>query len=550
MTLVQIIKSISKKEWFFVLAIVLVIITITTLPLVYGLMNAPQGSTFTGVHFSNINDWFVYYSYIEQIKQGSWLLDNLTTAEPQTALFNPLWLGVGLLARTFNLSVFMALNLARIILIPILYFVAYLFIAYLLSEFRQRKLALIILSFASGLGLFLINALIKNPYNFNNGEFTWPMDLWVPELSTFMTVYYTPHFIASLILILLVSFLTVLFVENKKLSYGVWSGLSALILFSFHPFHILTIYAVVATYFLTLMIKEKKWLWHLIYYYLILLFLGLPSIVYHLYLLVSDPVIAQKAVQNNCLTTPLKTTFFSYGLLLIFSLAQATVFFVHKKINYKWLFLIVWGIVQFCLLYFPVNYQRRMTEGLQFPMVILTTVSLLALADITMKQKGYWGKFLDRRKYFLVFMLAIFLVSSNLFELITDIYMYRYRSDFVYLDRNLTTAMDYLKSTSKDAVIFNSSYGILNFVPAYSGRRVYVGHGVETPFFRMKQQEVDWFFATNRDNLIERNFLVKRKINYIFYSEPEKQLGDYNPDIKPYLKKVYSNSEVAIYQVI
>jgi hypothetical protein len=267
-------------------------------------------------------------------------------------------------------------------------------------------------------------------------------------------------------------------------------------------------------------------------------------------LTISDPIIFQKALQNNCLTTPLKTTILSYGLLLIFSLAQMINLFISKKINNKWLFLIVWEVVQFALIYFPINYQRRMTEGLQFPMVILTAINLLILTNICMSRQGYWGKFLYPKRYFFIFIVAIFFVSSNLFELITDVYIYNDKSEFVYVNGNTAEAMEYLKTTDKDSVIFNSAQGILNLLPAYSGRRVYVGHGVETPFFRFKQHEVNWFFSKNRDSLIERNFLVKRKVNYIFYGELEKQLGDYNPETKSYLKKVYSNLEVAIYQVL
>src|SRR3989339_387819 len=105
----QLFQSITGREWRFVFLLSAFVAIITVIPLVYGHVVTPRDFNFTATHFTAPNDWFVYYAYIEQVRQGHWLLYDLFTAESHQAVFNPLWLGVGLLARITGLSAPIAL---------------------------------------------------------------------------------------------------------------------------------------------------------------------------------------------------------------------------------------------------------------------------------------------------------------------------------------------------------------------------------------------------------------------------------------------------------
>lgn len=541
----NIINLISKREWRFIALFSLLFIFITLIPLIFGLVFAPAGKTLTGVYFNIPADLPVYYSHLEQVRQGNLLFDNLFSNDGQKPVFNIFWLTGGWLVRFLPFSNLINFNILRVLLIPVLILVSYFFISYFLSEVKWRQLSLVLLFFSSGLGFLLLDRFVRFPSNFENNYFNWPMDLWVPELTIFSSSYHSPHFIASWILILLIFFFTLLFSQTYQWCYSFFGGVSALLLFSFHPFHIITIFSVIAVYFLILVLLFKKNIWRLLSYYLILLLLSSPAVFYYLYLIATDWVINVKNQQNLCLTTPSWLTFFSLGLVL--PLASLGIYFLikHKKIDEKKSFLIIWLVVQFILIYLPISYQRRLIEGIQFPLVMLAVICFIYLWQND-KIKRIFSKF----SVLIILFSFLFLAGSNLTIIVLDLYIFQDQRFLSYLDNQQVKAMEWFKdNTNKQSVILAQEI-VANLIPAYSGRRVYIGHGVETPFYRQKKQEVSWFFKDNGQDQKKYNWLVKRSIDYIFYSDWEKKLGDFNPSQKTYLKAVYSDQLVTIYQVL
>ena len=209
-----------------------------------------------------------------------------------------------------------------------------------------------------------------------------------------------------------------------------------------------------------------------------------------------------------------------------------------------------WVLVQFFLIYAPVNYQRRLTEGLHFPLVILATVGLCFLYSLVLTRKNRLSKILFNQRFSTLFLLIFLFSGSIIFSLVADFYIYNQALDISYVDKRVIGAAAWLKTIGRDEIIFNAADNKVNIVPAFSGRRVYVGHGVETLNFSFKNREVAWFFQKNRDQESEKKYLKKRGIDYIFYSDLERGLGSYNPGEKNYLNEVYSNSSVKIYEVL
>ena len=551
----QLFQSITGREWRFVFLLSAFVAIITVIPLVYGHVVTPRDFNFTATHFTAPNDWFVYYAYIEQVRQGHWLLYDLFTAESHQAVFNPLWLGVGLLARITGLSAPIALNLVRVVLIPIFYVVAYLWIALLFKVLLIRRLALVMLSFASGLGAFLFDRIIRYPFNFDGAQFNWPMDLWVPEHNTFLTLYYSPHFVASLIFILISFLATVLFAQTSAFRYSFVAGISALVLFSFHPFHVPTVFGVTAMFVIGVMFIRRQWSWSLVSHAGIVGALSAPAILYYTYLLSVDQVTQQKALQNLTWTTPLWLTVVSYGLLLPLAFIGARAMakqgtFVEKNLSLPWVFVLIWTVVQSILIYVPVDFQRRMTEGLHVPLIFLSTVGIVwCVARAKHGTTGVW-RAIHQWRYTAAVGLGALLISSNVFQIAADLFIYHDKRELAYISTDIVDAGRWLRTVPSNVVVFNSASNIVNVVPALSGRRVYVGHGVETPGFEIKDREVTWFLGTNRALSGEEKFLHDRGITYIFFGPIERALGTYDPTSKPYLLEVYKNQTVRIYKVL
>ena len=120
MTIKDLINTIERKEWHFVIFLIIIVLVLTTGPYLYGYLNTPDNFVYRGIHSISPGDTYVYFSYINQIKSGEFLIENFYTSEPgQTKMLNFFWLKVGLLARIFNLSPNLAFQVFRIILIPI-----------------------------------------------------------------------------------------------------------------------------------------------------------------------------------------------------------------------------------------------------------------------------------------------------------------------------------------------------------------------------------------------------------------------------------------------
>src|SRR3990167_6508495 len=134
MTFFEVLRSISKKEWRLVFGFSVVLALITLAPIIYGFLITPPGQIFSGMHFVSADDWFVYYSFINQAKAGKIFFRDLFAPVDHQAIFRPEWLAAGLLARFFKLPVLAAFQLFRLLLIPIFLALLYLVISYYFKE--------------------------------------------------------------------------------------------------------------------------------------------------------------------------------------------------------------------------------------------------------------------------------------------------------------------------------------------------------------------------------------------------------------------------------
>jgi len=537
--------EINFKEWKFVGLISLIIIIITFLPNLVGIFAAPGDTIFWGLQTTNSRDTPVYYSWIEQVKDGHLLFKNLYTSEAEPRfIFDPFWLGVGLFAKMFSLSGFAAYQLARVFLIPVFLAVAYIFISYFLKETKKRKVCFILLLFSSGISGLLWPLVEIGASNF------WPppMDLWSSESSTFYTLYHSPHFIASLFCTILIFLLTLRSFEKKSYLLSFLAGLIALFLFLFHPYHVPTIFGVIGLYIIIQSIKKSSIRWDLVKHYIILIAVSSPAILYHLWALNTFWTRQQFALQNNLPTPPFYNFLLSYGFLFIFGILGFFVLLLKKEKSDKESFLLVWFPAQIILPFLPfLNFQRKMIEGLHFVMVLMAIIGLYFLKNF-LERKNLVSFSRPKILLSILLLLSSLFFFSSYYILVRDIKLYLDHNSFAFLKKEMTSAMVWLKNNTPEESVIFSSYDSGNIIPAFGVRSVFLGSNGNTALSETKTEQVELFFQKYGDRT-RAAFLKLNNIDYLFFGPEEKAAANFDPNTVDYLEKIYSNEEVSIYKV-
>ncbi|HRY63639.1 MAG TPA: hypothetical protein P5267_03510, partial [Patescibacteria group bacterium] len=527
----DLIKSISRKEWWLLAAVAIFVILLTSAPYFYGWSQTPTGSAYTGLHSLTPGDVHVYYSYLEQARQGHWLFLDLYSSEPQAHLiFNPFWLTVGLLAKLFSLSNFLVFQLARIIFIPFLLFVLYLLSAYFFTNKNWRRLCFIFLTFASGWGAIFSPFLEKNIYR--QGWYDWPLDLWAAENNNLLTMLQSPHLILSTALIILVMFFFFFALEHQKIKYSLASGALASLLFSFHPFHIPTLIGIMAVYLVIHFILNKKIHLDYLKHFIIVCALASPPVLYYFYLASFDFFTRFRTAQNICLSPSLWVTLISYGFIFVLALYAIYQLCRRRHWSNRYIFLVVWLIVQFLFLYSPLPWQRRMMQGLQIPMGILAVVGLRYFYQY-LRQKispRQFDFFINNPSLAVIVFLVIF-CPSQFFNWVREFSLFQDENyiEQLYPANDKLAAYQWLKLNMNENDVVLSELANGNFIPGLTGRKVFAGHGVETLFFDSKVGEVVWFFKTNTVDDKKQVFLKNNHITHVFFSDKEAELGDFQP---------------------
>lgn len=551
----QILSTITKQEWRLVFLLALVMAGVTGLPYLLGYWLAPPGFTYNGLHALSPGDIPVYYSYINQAREGNLFVRDLFTPEYQELGTLSLWWGgVGLLAYIFKLPVILAFQISRLLMIPVFLVTAYLFISYFFNRQAKRMTALIFLLFSSGLGFYVaapIDALgIEGP-----DPYRWPIDLWLTEANTFNTLYQTSHFIASITLMILIFLLMVLAFEKRgRIHYALASGILALFYFNFHPYYLPVIFGVLGLYLFGLMIKASRFLWREAWYLVLVFLISLPSVIYHAWLIGSSPVIGQRAVQNVTNISPVLYVILGYGLLWAGLMSGLWFLFKLKKFDRRHWLLLSWLIVNIVLIYSPFPFHSRYTQGIHVILVIFTVIGLFEAGSYLRQilQPRSYDFWVNNQALWLI-LFIIWLLPSNLYSIGRDLYFVFNQSPAIatklFLPNDLFDAFDWLSSQPRGKIVLGADIP-LKFIPGFSGQPVYAAHAHETLFFGSKAAYVQWFFMDDNYSEQKRRFLLKNKIAYVVYSDYEKELGHFDPAIKDYLNPVFTSPGVVIYQVV
>jgi len=505
----------------------------------FGYFNAAEGTFYNGLRALTHGDYTVYYSYINQIIDGNILLANNFSIEPQQhRILNIFWLATGIFARIFHLNEMWALLLIKI---PLIFFAVYTlmhFTRLFFDKTNERLSALWFTLTASGVGTFAIPFLLDLRSTVRVGNMVWPTDYWVPEAITFLTLYHVPHSMLSYSLILWILIFTVKIYHADEhdshkflgihLPRRIWlsisTGFIGLALFNFHPYHAISLNAIIGIYVLYRFLNNKSQWFSYLQNYFIWLSISSISVLYHYFLILFDNAIGARASQNITVSPPLVFILIGFGFLVL----GAVYFLFHyiQKQPRQWLnnrfnnldFLTIYLLTNASLIYFPISFQRRFLSTLHVPLALTTVIA--AIIFINKRQKiTSWLK--DHTPLLALLFIMIFGLS-NMTNVIRDVYLYHHQTNHFYLPNSVREITNWLKENNTEnkniltyheagtEKILNLSY----WITAFTNQRTFKSHGHETIYFEEKKNLVN-DLVTKNDRQLWEEFYNDYQIKFV-----------------------------------
>lgn len=540
----------QEKKFFWLVACLIIFISFSPFLIAF-FTQATSSFYYTGVNYIAGFDKTVYFSFMEQARDGKWLFKNLYTSEPQTAkLFSPLWLILGKIAFLTHLSNPVIFHLARIFFAFIFLYLIYQFLKNFFPKEIERRIIFLIISFASGLGIWQFIV-----YLYTKGislELVYEKvgtDMWISESNTFLTIIHSPLFILSQIIILGIFWLFLIKIDKFTLKNNLLLFFLTLFLGVFHPYDIIIICSVLGVFIPIYFILKKRIIWYtVINFFSIILASGI-AVFYFLFVLNKEPAFHGWFTQNVIISPRFFNYIIGYGLIFLFFLIGILPL-LKKKRNYYFLFLLIWALVQLSLLYSPFQFQTKLSNGLHLPLTIIAGLGFFWIIQ-KLKDKKI-GIFISKNiiiRIFLIQIIFLLLMAGNFFIIFFEYSLTFSRELPIYFNQDEYQAIEWLKDNVGENEIMLAHEVTGNLLPAVTGRIVYFGHGHQTLNSDEKLTWLRWFFKTNGSDQVKKNWLNKENIDYIYFSRLEDKMGDYQPATKDYLEIVYQNQGVSIFKV-
>lgn len=509
--------GVSRKKLLLYVAIFIFIFLLIVLkrkiPLYYVYLQTPEDYVFSG-QASWFDPWDinVYISSITSGQQNGILLSNLySTSNDNPILIYPLYTIVGyLFKQTSSFMLFHALSLMTMFMLCVAVFV---FTYAYIKKASYSLLAIPLVLLGRGLGGII--------------ALSHSADVYITSF-TFRSALQRPH--EAVGIILYIGAMTLFFVhsETKQKRFAALTLVFLLLLIVFYPYYLLVYILVFLLYAL---LTTKRFTYPVWVEFLKISFIvGIATIAYFFYIYTSG---FSTAASENLYKLPLITVICGYGFYLplyVYSLIK------FKEQPKEKLFLILWVTICLILSYFPMGFARFYLRGLFFPLALIILFEFKKGVALSSKK----------------LIINLILVGAILTSVITGMFVYSQKIEVVdksnlwyYVPKEYFNGFRYLKQLPKGGVLANPI--ISNYIPAYSGQKVYAGHLLQTPFYADRERNIAIFYSLPISENENIAYLKNIHVSYVLYGSYEKMIGKRDPT---YLKLLYSKNGLKIYQVI
>lgn len=549
MTMREYYKKLPRSDRKLAFAVILGVIVVSLIPYIYGAVHAGSSYTYLWMNpITSAGDSNVYYSLITQAAQGNVFLENLYTGEAQNgSMFHPLWLVLGWVSGLFHISAPIIYQAVRILLG--IWFLLYLY--YWISEFtrhhrRIRNIAFVVAACSSGLGwMFATSIGHLDPIKI---LYLLPTDQWVSEANTFLSIFHSPLFILSQLLML---FIIHQVVYMRDMRHGGLLLCAVFALALMHPYDLFILGAILPAFMLVRLVRSNPSdSFHFKQGVKLLFFIAAAAIPAALYLIVTgltEEAIGGWTKQNITISPPAHSYIIGFGFVLLFAVLGWVL--RHRSRRKEDILLLVWPLVAITLMYLPLQINRRFVNGLHISLAVLAGIGIeYCLHRWQLSNHKISMQFMARSA--LIWIVSLGLFMGNAILIGNTIYWEQNRDQTIYyVPRSVANAMDWLgKNAGRDDVVLSTTFHG-NVIPARTGLRVYAGHGHQTLRWEEKRDTVyRWFFQVNTQDAEKRRFLRSANITYLLVADNE-DLGDFRAHEKDYLVPVFHEGHAWVYRI-
>lgn len=558
-------------------------IFVSCLPYWLGFAIAPAGKRFGGYPY-NIDDHWVYLSWIHQTQTGHFFIRNLFTTDPQPILlFNLFFSVVGLIARIPGLSTWGANEIARIAGAIGLLYLIYRFYRYCLPQDRTARITAFALAcLSSGFGwVQWAQWSDKNP--------SWaPIDAFQPEAYTFTSLYLFSLFVVSTSLILGTLFAMVKCARTGLTRYAVLAGCCAFILGDIHSYDIFHVSAAWGLFLIVLTtVRKGRGVGKLWLQSILALAMSMPTVLYTFYVYKHNPVFTARA-DSDTLSPKFWRYIPGYGVELLLAAAAAVLLALWLKNRRQvpsndgetpaantgtpplWndrltpLFVACWAVAGLAVIYVPFAFQRKTLMGEHIPLCLLAG---WGAAMLTSRLKP------AARVALLSLLVAVSLPSNALF-LLRDMNHLEHNqsetSESPFLSSGEWDAFQYIGSSTPSGAPIVTIPVLGLYIPGLTGHPVWAGHWSETPDYAKRIAAYQHFSENEPDATPDmqgeldgerKAFLQSTRAAYLLYPTTVDALAytdgagrlhtyrDFAASPPSYLVPVYRNKELTLFRI-
>jgi hypothetical protein len=514
----------------------------------------PGGGSYTGMLFVP-SDTFLYLSQMFHSQQGDWLFRDPFTwrAEPALTIF-VLYTLLGKVALGGSpLVLALVFHTARLLLAWALVDQAWKLYGELLPGRPSRRVALIFLLFTAGAGVFAL--LLPGPLRLRE----IPFDLSFVESSTFYGLVTAPHFAA--VLLLMAVFMRALHRAGSGTAGPASTAvvaLSAAGLSLLHPEKVLVVGLAALAYLAWALLTGRTRLAAVVTTCAAML-AAVPYTLYLFALAATSSQVADLVHQGRPhppVSDPLLYYLLGFGIPGLCALAGLPRLLRHPRAAAAGEVLL-WCVVAASLvvLFTPARILDHRAEGMQLAVAGLAGRNLVHevlpriyrtrafAATVRRRLLGYRR----RRLRLLALNLVLILSSPSILALaIASPRAGLASSSELYFNPDDPGALGWLRQhASRDDVVAAAPESE-QFVAAYTGARVVVGHFDYTPDFIGEAQAMLLYLRGRSD---ARTYLASRHVRWLYFGPRERDVATVSPSQTPGVTEAFHQGQTTVYAV-